>query len=224
MYRGVNRPLRNILPAHGYVVKEPTANNPFPCPRSWSLASEFLNSMSKTGGVEYSMLQPIVEGCVGTVAASSFAQTYAYMNRLPDIESIFKGTLEAKNVDLKGEVSVEYLTSFAAINFAAMTLDEAKNKGLQCRMPKTASDNKTEAWHLLAGMHRLIQFVNDACSPELSSMVIKNISDRIRILPHSFTQAFFNDIDVKSGLTREKTFKRTVINVADNRNDVKAAF
>ena len=149
--------------AHGYQTPEPTSNEPYPCPRSWRLASDFLNTMAKNGGVEYSLLQPIVEGCVGVLSASQFATTYAYMNRLPDIEAAFKGTLFAKDVKIKGEVAVEYLTAFACISYASAQIDNAKAEGTKCIMPKAPEDKKTAAWHLIAGLHRIIQFVMQSC-------------------------------------------------------------
>lgn len=213
-----------VVKNHGYQVPEPTANEPFPCPRTWTFASNFLNAMAKSGKVEYSLLQPIVEGCVGVLAASAFATTYAYMNRLPDIDQVFDGRLTAKGTDLKGEVAVEYLTAFAAINYAAQKIDLAKSSGLQCRMPKADDEKKTEAWHLLAGIHRLIQFVSATCSPELGQMVMGNITDRIRILPPSFLTSVYSDVDPKNGLTRAKTFAKTSVQTSDNRNAIAGSF
>ena len=213
-----------VVKNHGYQVPEPTANEPFPCPRTWTFASNFLNAMAKTGKVEYSLLQPIVEGCVGILAASQFATTYAYMHKLPDIDQVWSGALNSKGADLKGEVAVEYLTAFAAINYAAQKIDGAKGEGMQCRMPKDGDEKKTPAWHLLAGIHRLIQFVSATCSPELGQMVMGNITDRIRILPPSFLTAVYSDVDPKNGLTRSKTFSRTSVQTADNRNTIAGSF
>ena len=213
-----------VVKNHGYQVPEPGANEPFPCPRTWTLASNFLNAMSKSGKMEYAFLQPIVEGCVGVAAASQFSTTYAYMNRLPDIEAVFDGKLTSKGIDMKGEVAVEYLTAFAAINLAAMKIDEAKSSGMKCIMPKADDDKKTPAWHLLAGLHRLIQFVSTVCSPELGTMVMSNVTDRIRVLPASFLTAIYSDIDVKNGLTRAKTFSKTALTNSENRNAIAGSF
>ena len=213
-----------VVKNHGYQVPEPTANEPFPCPRTWSYASNFLNAMAKSGKIEYSLLQPIVEGCVGIVGAQSFSTTYAYMNRLPDIDQVWDGRLTSAKIDLQDEVAVEYLTAFAAINYAAQKIDGAKNEGLQCRMPKTDDEKKTPAWHLLAGTHRIIQFVSATCSPELGQMVMSNITDRIRILPPSFLTTVYSDIDAKNGLTRAKTFSKNSMQTSANRNTIAGSF
>ena len=209
--------------AHGYQVPEPSANEPYPCPRSWRLASEFLNTMAKNGGVEYSLLQPIVEGCVGVTSASQFATTYAYMNRLPDIEAAFSGKLLAKDIKIKGEVAVEYLTAFACISYAAAQIDQAKHDGVKCIMPKTKDDKRTTAWHLIAGLHRIIQFVTQSCSPELAQMIVKSITDRINVLPESFGIALYGDPDVDAGLTRVKTFQKLSTAVSNNANAIQTS-
>ncbi|MCI4437629.1 MAG: hypothetical protein JHC33_12555 [Ignisphaera sp.] len=208
---------------HGYQVPEPTQNEPYPCPRSWSLASEFLNTMSRNQGIEYSLLQPIVEGCVGVLAASQFATTYAYMNRLPDIEAVYKGTLVSKDVKIKGEVAIEYLTAFACISFASAMIDNAKHDGVKCIMPKTKEDKKTPAWHLIAGLHRMIQFVMQSCSPELAQMIVKAVTDRITALPESFSVALYGDPDPDNGLTRVKTFQKMASAVSTNANSIQAS-
>ena len=209
--------------AHGYQVPEPTANEPYPCPRSWSLASEFLNTMAKNGGVEYSMLQPIVEGCVGVLAAGQFATTYAYMTRLPDIEAVYKGSLLGKDQKFKGEVAVEYLTAFACISYASAMIDNAKHESIKCIMPKTKEDKKTPAWHLIAGLHRMIQFVMQSCSPELAQMIVKAVTDRITVLPESFSVALYGDPDPDNGLTRVKTFQKMASAVSTNANSIQAS-
>ena len=207
--------------AHGYQVPEPTANEPYPCPRSWSLASEFLNTMARGAGVEYSLLQPIVEGCVGVLAASQFATTYAYMNRLPDIEAIYEGKLLAKDAPkIKGEVAVEYLTAFACISYASAMVDQAKASGMKCIMPKGKDEKRTAAWHLIAGLHRMIQFVMQSCSPELAQMIVKAVTERISVLPESFSVALYGDPDPENGLTRAKTFQKMASQVASNANAI----
>ena len=206
--------------AHGYQVPEPSANEPYPCPRSWSIASNFLNLMAKNGGVEYSMLQPIVEGCVGVLAASQFATTYAYMTKLPDIEAAFDGKLFAKDIKIKGEVAVEYLTAFACISYAAHQIDKAKADGIKCIMPKSKEDKKTAAWHLIAVLHRMIQFVDQSCSPELAQMISKAVTERINVLPEKFSVELYSDPDPEAGLTRVKTFQKMASRVAVNANSI----
>ena len=209
--------------SHGYQTPEPTANEPYPCPRSWRLASDFLNTMSHNKGIEYSLLQPIVEGCVGVLSASQFATTYAYMNRLPDVEAAFDGKLLAKDVNIKGEVAVEYLTAFACISYASAQIDKAKHEGIKCIMPKTKEDKKTAAWHLIAGLHRTIQFVMQSCSPELAQMIVKAVTERIHVLPESFSVQLYSDPDPDAGLTRAKTFQKMASQVAVNANSIQAS-
>ena len=208
---------------HGYQVPEPSANEPYPCPRSWRLASDFLNTMSHNKGIEYSLLQPIVEGCVGVTSASQFATTYAYMTRLPDIEAAYKGTLLAKDAKIKGEVAVEYLTAFACISYASAQIDNAKHEGIKCIMPKSKDDKKTPAWHLIAGLHRMIQFVMASCSPELAQMIVKAVTERITVLPESFSVALYGDPDPENGLTRTKTFQKMASQVSSNANSIQAS-
>jgi hypothetical protein len=169
------------------------------------------------------MLQPIVEGCVGVLAAGQFATTYAYMTKLPDIEAAFKGTLLAKDVKIKGEVAVEYLTAFACISYASAQIDNAKHDGIKCIMPKTKEDKKTPAWHLIAGLHRMIQFVMASCSPELAQMIVKAVTDRITVLPESFSVALYGDPDPDNGLTRVKTFQKMASAVSTNANSIQAS-
>ena len=209
--------------AHGYQVPEPTANEPYPCPRSWRLASDFLNTMSHNKGIEYSLLQPIVEGCVGVLAASQFATTYAYMNRLPDIEAAFDGKLLAKDIKIKGEVAIEYLTAFACISYASAQIDKAKSDSIKCIMPKVPEDKKTPAWHLIAGLHRMIQFVNQSCSPELAQMISKAVTERINILPERFSVELYGDPDPANGLTRVKTFQKMATAVSANANAIQSS-
>ena len=70
----------------------------------------------------------------------------------------------------------------------------------------------------------MIQFISATCSPELGQMVMANITDRIRILPPSFLTNVYTDIDVKSGLTRAKTFSKNAKTTSDNRNSIAGAF
>lgn len=208
---------------HGYQTPEPSANEPYPCPRSWRLASDFLNTMARNGGVEYSLLQPIVEGCVGVTSASQFATTYAYMNRLPDIEAAYEGKLLAKDVKIKGEVAVEYLTAFACISYASAQIDKAKAEGMKCILPKNKEDKRTAAWHLIAGLHRMIQFVMQSCSPELAQMIVKAVTDRITVLPERFSVELYGDPDPDNGLTRSKTFAKMASQVSQNANSIQAS-
>ena len=214
----------DVLKNVGYQTPEPGANEPYPCPRSWRLASDFLCTMAKNNkGIEYSMLQPIVEGCVGVLSASQFASTYAYMNRLPDIEAAFNGKLFAKDISIKGEVAVEYLTTFACINYVSSQIDKAKADSVKCIMPKTPEDKKTAAWHLITGLHRIVQFVTASCSPELAQMIIKSVTERITILPEKFSTELFGDPDVANGLTRVNTFKNTAVKVSSNANSIQSS-
>ena len=208
---------------HGYQVPEPSANEPYPCPRSWRLASDFLNTMSNNKGIEYSLLQPIVEGCVGVMAAGQFATTYAYMTKLPDIEAAYEGKLFAKDVKIKGEVAVEYLTAFACISYASAQIDKAKADGIKCIMPKAKEDKRTSAWHLIAGLHRMIQFVSQSCSPELAQMISKAVTDRINVLPERFSVELYGDPDPDNGLTRVKTFQKMASQVSSNANAIQAS-
>ncbi len=204
----------------GYQVPEPGSNEPYPCPRSWKLASDFLNTMAKNRGIEYSLLQPIVEGCVGVQAADQFAATYAYMSKLPDIEGAYNGTITSKDVNFKGEVVVEYLTAFSCISFASAQIDKAKLDGIKCIMPKNKDDKKTAAWNLVSGLHRLIQFVSASCSPELAQMMTAAITSHISVLPESFNAALYSDPDPENGLTRVKTFQNTTKHVSKNASTI----
>lgn len=212
---------------HGYSTAEPSANSPFCSPRSWEKVSNFLNTMSKTGGIEYSLLQPIISGLVGSEGASAFATTYAYMNRLPDIEAVFDGKLKASEVNIKGEVVIEYLATFAVNNLINSKINEAKLKGIKCTINSTtkAPTKGSPAWTLLAGMHRCIQFINDSCSPELSHMVIGAATQKLdAVLSGGFSSAFFGDIDVEEGLTRAKTLRNIAAKVCDSNQAVAKAF
>ena len=91
----------SIYPGSAYEVPEPMPNEPFPCPRSWTIAScgiKALSGAKVNSVVDYSLLKPLVEGAVGIAAAEQFATTYAYMNRIPDVEKIFDGTITAKKI------------------------------------------------------------------------------------------------------------------------------
>ena len=211
----------------GYQIPEPVANSPFPSPRAWTKASKFLNTMSKTGKLDYEYLQPMVEGIVGPQAASAYATTYAYMNRLPDMEAVFEGKLKADEVNIKGEVVIEYLSTFAAINLISAKVNDAKTNGIKCQLNSTTKTptKGSPTYNLLAGMHRLLQFINDSCSPELSHMVLSSSSSKLSAtLPGTFSNAFFGDIDVEAGLTRAKTFEQVAKTVSKNNTDTSKAF
>lgn len=145
------------------------------------------------------------------------------MNRLPDIAPIFKGTV-TEIPKLNGEVAIEYLTAFSASNYCICEIEKAKRDGIKCIFPKDPTEKKTPAWNLIAGIHRLIQFVNTSCSPELGTIVITAVSEKIRTLPGSFLPALYSDIDPKNGLTRVKTFCNASTTQAENRNNVMNAF
>ena len=133
----------SIYPGSTYEVPEPSANEPFPCPRSWTLASQAINALSGAkvnNVVDYSLLKPLVEGSVGIQAASEFATTYAYMSKIPDIEQIFSGKLIAKHKAASNEIAVDFLTMMSCINHCIAQVTEAARKKITVRIDNEKSE------------------------------------------------------------------------------------
>ena len=198
----------SIYPGAAYEVPEPMANEPFPCPRSWTLASNVINALggAKTNAtVDYSLLKPLIEGTVGIQAADQFATTYAYMNRIPDIEKIFDGTLEAKKHKLEDDIAVQFLTMMSCINFCIGAVNDAVNKNITAAV---ASD-KAPAYKLLAGIHYCVRFMGEASSPELATMTLQSVTRAMRESKMSpqFVTNLLNGVDKTKGLTREDIVK-----------------
>lgn len=198
----------SIYPGAAYEVPEPMANEPFPCPRSWTLASNVIYALggAKTNSfVDYSLLKPLVEGSVGIQAAEQFATTYAYMNRIPDIEKIFDGSLEAKKHKLEDNIAVQFLTMMSCINFCIGGVTEAVQKGTNA----SVVSDKSAAYKLLAGIHYCVRFMGEASSPELATMTLQAITRAMRESKMSpqFVTNLLNGVDKAKGLTREDIVK-----------------
>lgn len=169
----------SIYPGSAYEVPEPMANEPFPCPRSFSLASNAIYALSgaKVNNiVDYTLLKPLIEGAVGIQAASEFATTYAYMNRIPDIEAIFSGELKAKEHKLEDTVAVQFLTMMSCINHGISKINEAAKEGVTSRI----DSNKSEAYKLLSGIHYCVRFMGEAASSELATMALMSLVNTLR--------------------------------------------
>lgn len=212
-----------------YQVAEPSQNEPYPCPRSWSLASDFMMTLqeaAKGGGVvDYSMLKPLVEGCVGIVAAQQFATTYAYMTKIPDIEMIYKGKLTADKFKHDKEIAVEYITMVSIINFIAGQVDRAKVDGVACKIDaKSKNKNENPAYNLVAGTHRCLEFIASMASPELAVTTLTAISSKYRsVLSGTFLNTLYSGVDPDAGLTRESLIKfsnKTAVGSVDMNNKV----
>jgi len=213
----------DMLKNKGYAVNEPVANEPYPSPRGWELASEFLFALTASGQVDYTFIKPIVEGLVGIVAAREFATTYAYMNRLPDIEGIYSGKVVGGAISQ--EIVVAYLTAFTFTSYISVQVEKAKADKIQCRLPKDSGDSKTPAWHLIAGIHRSLQFVSKNCSVELCQVITGAVTKKVRdTLNDSFLHALYSDIDPSHGLTRANTFVRSTTEASQNRASTANAF
>lgn len=198
----------SIYPGSAYEVPEPMANEPFPCPRSWTLASNVINALggAKVNNVvDYSLLKPLIEGAVGIQAADQFATTYAYMHRLPDIEKIFDGTLDAKKAKLEDNIAVQFLTMMSCINYCIGSVNDAVQKNITAAV---ASD-KAPAYKLLAGIHYCVRFMGEASSPELATMTLQSITKAMRESKMSpqFVTNLLNGVDKAKGLTREDIVK-----------------
>jgi hypothetical protein len=198
----------SIYPASQYAVGEPMANEPFPCPRSWTLASNAIRALSGVkvnNVVDYSLLKPLIEGAVGIQAASEFATTYAYMTRIPDIEKVFAGQLDAKKNKLEDNIAVQYLTMTACTNHCLAQINENANKKTVCRI----TDDKSEAYKLLAGIHHCVRFMGEASSPELATLTLQIASRALResTLSGEYMSKLLQGVDPKKGLTRDDIVK-----------------
>lgn len=197
-----------IYPGTSYEVPEPMANEPFPCPRSWTLASNMVNALSgaKTNNVvDYGLLKPLVEGAVGIQAASEFATTYAYMNRIPDVEKIFEGSIDAKKNKLEDNIAVQFLTMMSCINYCIASVNESISKNVSARV----DNDKSPAYKLLAGIHYCVRFMGEASSPELATMTLQAVTRAMRDSKMSpeFMQKLLAGIDKAKGLGREDIIK-----------------
>lgn len=198
----------SIYPGSAYAVPEPMANEPFPCPRSWTLASNAIRALSGAkvnNVVDYSLLKPLIEGAVGIQAASEFATTYAYMNRIPDIEKVFDGTLDAKKNKLEDNVALQYLTMMSCINHCLAKINENANKKTVCRI----DNDKSDAYKLLAGIHYCVRFMGEASSSELATMTLQYASRALResTLSGEYMSKLLQGVDAKKGLTRDDIVK-----------------
>ena len=198
----------SIYPGTAYEVPEPMANEPFPCPRSWTLASNVIYALGGAKAnsfVDYSLLKPLIEGAVGIQAAEQFATTYAYYNRIPDIEKIFDGSLDAKKHELEDNIAVQFLTMMTAINYCIGGINEAIQKGVTARI----DNEKSPAYKLLAGIHYCVRFMGEASSPELATMSLQAITRAMREskMSPAFVTALLNGVNKEKGLSREDIVK-----------------
>ena len=194
-------------------VPEPGPNEPFPCPRSWSLASNVIQALTgaKTNAhVNYSLLKPLVEGSVGIAAANEFATTYAYMEKLPDIEKIFSGELDGSKKKLTNEVAVQFITMTALINYCIGEINRISSESIKC----DTRSKESAAYKILAGLHRSVVYMGEATTAELASMTLQSIcgvlrssSDRISA---EWMTKLLQGVDAKNGLTREAIIKYAV--------------
>ena len=194
----------SIYPGSAYEVPEPMPNEPFPCPRSWTLASNAIHALSGAkvnSVVDYSLLKPLVEGAVGIQAAEQFATTYAYMNRIPDIEQIFDGKLVAKKAALEDNIAVQFLTMMSCINHCIAAVNTAATKGVTARI----DNNTSPAYKLLAGIHYSVRFMGEATSSEFATMALQAISRAMREskLSPEFINKLLSGVDKEKGLSRE---------------------
>lgn len=194
----------SIYPGSAYEVAEPGANEPFPCPRSWTIASQAIRALAGAKAnsvVDYSLLKPLVEGSVGIQAASEFATTYAYMNRIPDIEKIFAGTFTAKKDKIEDNVAVQFLTMMSCINHCIAAVNTAASKGITSRI----DNEKSEAFILLAGIHYCVRYMGEATSPEFATMTLQSISKAMREskLSNDLMNKLLSGVSKEKGLTRE---------------------
>lgn len=209
----------DYLAHNGYAVPEPSQNEPYPCPRSWSGASDFMYALGggrASGAVSYDMLRPVIEGMVGITAATSFAQTYAYMTKIPDIEQVFEGKIDNEKNPLADEVAVHYITMMSIVNYCVNQIDRAKAENVTARF-----DNpEGKAFKLLAGVHRSIRYLGLAASPEIATMAAGSIVTKVRsTLSENFIGTLFRGIDPKKGLTRDDFVKWSRQN-ADHRESI----
>lgn len=198
----------SIYPGSAYEVPEPMANEPFPCPRSWTLASNMITALSGAkvnNVVDYSLLKPLIEGCVGIQAASEFATTYAYMNRIPDIEAIYAGDINSKKVTLEDNVAIQYLTMMSCINHCLAKINEAVTNGVTARI----DSEKSPAFKLLAGIHYCVRFMGEASSAELATMTLQSATRALRDskLSGEFMSKLLSGVSKEKGLSREDIVK-----------------
>ncbi len=213
-----------------YSVPEPGANEPFPCPRSWTLASNAMKALSKNKSngkvVDYSMLKPLIEGCVGIKAADEFATTYAFMNKIPDIEKIYSGEMTAENTALGNEIAVQYLTTMSLVNYCIGAI----NQGVVDKITARIDNEKSPAYKLLAGIHRSIRFLGTVPggSVELANLAFVNVFKTLRqsFNSNEFVNKLVSGVDPKKGLTRQdliqysRTFANTQSSIEDSINHV----
>jgi len=210
----------SIYPGSTYEVPEPMPNEPFPCPRSWTLASNAIYALSGSkvnNVVDYSYLKPLMEGTVGIQAASEFATTYAYMSRIPDVEKIFDGTLKAKKGAIEDNVAIQFLTMMSCINFCIANINVAISKGATAKI----DSKNSPAYKLLAGIHYCIRYMGEATTEELATMTVQNVSRAIREskLSTEFMNKLLGGVDPAAGLTREDILKYARA-TASNQNDI----
>lgn len=209
-----------------FSVPEPGVNEPFPCPRSWTLASNAMMALSKTKSngnlVEYGFLKPLVEGCVGIKCATEFATTYAYMSKIPDIKEIFSGKLDGKKTPLGSEIAVQFLTMMSVINYCIGEINKAASSN--DKITARVDNEKSPAYQLLAGIHRSVVFMGDAGTVELASMTFQSIARSLResSLSSEFLNKLLGGIDKAKGLDRESLVKYAR-NYAHNQQDVSTA-
>jgi len=201
----------SMLNNRNYEIPEPSQNEPFPTPRSWSLASQFLQQM--TGGglkfVDWQLLRATIQGCVGIGAAEKFAQTYAYMNQIPDASLVFSGKITAEETKVKNTV-LQYITMFAVMNYCINRIVEADSKNIKFDLNTVKDKSKSKAYELVSGIHRSIVFLGDACAAELAQTATNPIWSRMQSaqnLSPEFVSALYKGIDPEKGLTRESIIK-----------------
>ena len=210
----------SIYPSTAYEVPEPMPNEPFPCPRSWTIASNCIKALSgakSNNVVDYSLLKPLVEGCVGIQAASEFATTYAYMNRIPDIEKIFDGTLTAKKDKIEDNIAVQFLTMMSCINHCIAAVNTSSSKGITSRI----DNDQSPAYKLLAGIHYCVRYMGEATAPEFATMTLQSISRAMREskLSPDFMNKLLGGVAKDKGLSREDIIKYAKT-TASNQSDI----
>jgi hypothetical protein len=210
----------SIYPGSTYEVPEPMENEPFPCPRSWTLASNAIIALSGAkvnSVVDYGLLKPLIEGCVGIAAASEFATTYAYMNRLPDIEKIFDGTLVAKKGALEDNIAVQFLTMMSCINYSISQVTKAASDGTTANI----TGKNSKGYKLLAGIHHCVRYMGEATAAEFATMTLQSIARAMRDskLSPEFMNKLLGGVDKDAGLTREDII-RYARTTAGNQSDI----
>ena len=200
----------SIYPGSAYEVPEPMPNEPFPCPRSWTLASNAIHALAGAKAnafIDYTLLKPLVEGSVGIQAAEQFATTYAYMNRIPEIEQIFSGKLTAKKSQLEDNIAVQFLTMMSCINHCIAAVNTAATKGITARVD--GGKEPSPAYVLLAGIHYCVRYMGEATAAEFATMTLQAISRAMREskLSPEFMNKLLGGVDKEKGLSREDIIK-----------------